>query len=761
MTFLDLSPGDVEYFHRMDKEFFLRIVPKMFEHKGRQNKNFVKLLQERILILKYPTIHDVLKHSGYADSTIATRTSALNQLMYFTDGTLNKMFHRDYNIKWAEMYDLKESMSVSVVDSSALDNIEINSLFSYKDIFNVIKNNRDIKFLFPEDIKSSDLDYQSNSIQYVQFNHIGTNKSIPYQINFYYKCTRCSGVQRYEEQPKHLKCPLADCGGTLVREVDKDLVTRVHASQVSVAGEYIPAISLVEIPNGEFTAAMLMCRDSKNSTYYVFIISVKERKYECAQLELTNDRHAVWQLIDTIDNIHESRMGFHIAGMEYYKAGILMSVIANATGFTSYNVLIAGKPGGAKTSTARWYYNTVSLMCKLQDVVSVSIPGLVGSSSVINVNNRNIQINEPGLLARNEFVVLDELYSSIDNKLISKLKVSLSSPTISKEVAGNRSEMTKTACVTATANIVPAVYNKSRKRFNEYLDMYLADPHSYYSINEFTEEAMNDNFLDDDASEIVARTVQLECASDGFNWIDGQSFADLDRFALLFYVGNPVIADKAGVPNHIFDNVDLETSTPDLQRSIYSQNVRDYIKYCSRIKVVINDDIRKRVEDLIQEIWDNDYIHSKSRGMLYVKKTLDMSAMLCGRDHLTDMDFDFVRELFKKTGRWVEVEDLRYNINDKDSSHEVDEPVPDLFEIANNDVVETLCYNDPKEKVEPGEVFNFVNKKLSDGKVLSKDDLNKACEEHGIYIGDLNDALAKLKSSSEISDLGGGLIRKT
>ena len=403
----DLGPGDAEYRQRMSEEYFMRIVPKMFAHNGRQNIRFVKLLREAILINQFPAIADIFKNSEYADSTIYSRSFTLKKLPYFTDGSLNKFFYNEYYRYWAEFYDMKENMDVSVVDSGVLDEIEINALYSYNDILGVLKNNADIKFVFPENVEPAQLNYTNNAVQYVQFNHIGTNTSVPYPINFYYKCNRCGGVQRFDEVPKSKKCPLAECGGVLVRDTEKDLITRVYASQVASDGNYIPAISLVEIPNGEFTAATLICRDAKNINYYVFILAVEEKKYESTQLEIRMNTHAVWQLIDIIDDIHESRMGFHIDGMDWYKAGILMSVIANAVNFTSYNVLIAGKSGGAKTATPKWYYNTVSMMCKVQDVISVSMPGLVGASSVINVNNRNIQINEPGLLARNEFVVLD------------------------------------------------------------------------------------------------------------------------------------------------------------------------------------------------------------------------------------------------------------------------------------------------------------------------------------------------------------------
>lgn len=655
-----LGPGDAEYRLRMDEEYFMHIVPKMLAQGGRQNIKFVKLLREAILVNQYPALEDVFKNSGYAKSTIYSRTFMLKKLQYFTDGVLNKLFYNDYYRYLDTVYNMKETMDISVEDSSVLDEIEINALYTHKDILNVLKNNADIRFKFPSGVEFSNLNYTDYKVQYVQFNHIGTNTPVPYPINFYYKCNRCGGVQRFDEIPnKNKKCPLAECGGVLIRDEIKDLVAMVYASQVTVDGRDIPAISLVEIPNGEFTAATLMCRDTKNINYYVFILAVEEKVYESTQLDICSGEHAVWQLIDIIDNIHQERANYHIDGMDYYKAAVLMAAIANASGFKSYNILIAGKSGGAKTVTPRWYHNTFSLMCKLQDVVSLSLPGVVGSTSVININNRNIQIREPGLLSRYEFVILDELYNKVDDSLMGKLKGALSTPTMSKEVHGNRSESDKNASAVATANITPSVYNAARNKFNVYIQDYLANPDSYPLLNDYTRQAYELLRFGRDPVAIVSKTMELECAAEGLNWIDGQALSDLDRFPLIFYVGNPAAGEDNSVPDHIFDDTDSKITTPVLQSMVYSQETRDYIQYCGNIKVVVDDEMLIRVKEFISGMWSGDYIHSKARGMRNIFKTLELSAMICGREYLSDMDFEFVKQLFDRTCHWIEIDDLR------------------------------------------------------------------------------------------------------
>lgn len=661
----DLGPTDTEFKRRMSKDCFGHIVPAMFHSDKRSNKRFVEMLRQTILITQFPTLDDIFQTSTYTPKTIRSRKSSLKKSKYFTDDRLNRMFYDDYYSQFAIYYDMMEDMSVSINDSSGLDEVTLSPLFTHSEVTKILNSNVNLKFAFPSTHKVANLDFMDNKVQFVKFNHIGINTSVPYPINFYYVCSGCKSIHRFPTVPTSKRCPFPNCNGTLVRKEEKDSVVRVFASQISEVSGTIPAISLVEIPNGEFTAAVLICRDEQNTRYSVFILAIEEKSYETMPFIVNRDEHAIWQMIERIDALHEERMNFHIHGMDYYKAAILMMMVANFSDFTSYNILIAGKSGGAKTVTPKWYFNTISLACKIQDVVSVSMPGLVGSSSDIQVNNRSIRINEPGLLSRYEFVVLDEFYNKTEVRLIGQLKGSLSSPTISKEVHGNRSEIKKTASVVATANIAHAVYNSSRQKYDDYLRIYRADPDTYANYDAHTEKAVNDNLFDTDVSEIIKRTVQHMYKAEGMNWIDGQTLSDLDRFALIFYVGNPFVDKETVVPDHIFDTIDAEISTPDLQRIIFSQEIRDYLKWCSQIKIIMDADMKAKVKTFIKGLWNKDHIHSDARGMRYISKTLEISAMICGRDYITERDFDFVKDLFSRSCRWVEIDEMVQERSDK------------------------------------------------------------------------------------------------
>ena len=680
--FLEEGPNEPEYVLWLNKEVFMHLVPDMLSHGKRKNKKFVEHLHEILLKVKHPSFEDIFKNTDYASSTVTFLKSYLRKTGYFDDDKLNGTFFFEYYGTAKKYYDLKQELSVSKVDSAVLDDIELNNIYSHKDIMEILKNNVDIKFEFPADVEGGSLDYSNHDVQYVKLNHIGINSDIPYPLEFAFRCNRCGALIRFDEFPKGRKCPLSACSGVLKRDKINDTQADIHASQVMYNQKSIPVLSLVDLPNGEFTAALLVLTDDKSTAYYLFVLAIEEKKYESADLEIKSGGHAVWQLCDIIDDIHRIRADYHIQGMDYYKASLLMQAVANASGYKSYNILIAGKSGGAKTATARWYYNTFSLACKVQDVVSVSLAGLVGSTSTITMNDRNIQIREPGLLTKHEFVVLDEIYNEIDDSLMGKLKGALSSPTISKEVHNNRTEADKNASVVATANIKPAVYNKFRAEFNEYAQDYLLDPDGYSSKDMYAKQAYDLLRFNNDALAIAAKTVELKCAANGSNWIDGQALSDLERFGLIFYVGDPSNDDDGSVPDHIFDDTDAKITTPALQKMIFSQEIRDYIQYCSNIKVVIDDEMMDRVREFVSKLWLNDHIHSKSRGMMNINKTLQFSAMLCGRDYLNDLDFEFVESLFGLTCRWIEIDDMARHVDERSTDEkQYDRRAPDPSEI--------------------------------------------------------------------------------
>ena len=96
----------------------------------------------------------------------------------------------------------------------------------------------------------------------------------------------------------------------------------------------------------------------------------------------------------------------------------------------------------------------------------------------------------------------------------------------------------------------------------------MANPDSYYLLNDYAKQAHELLRFGTDPIELVSKTMELECAAEGMNWIDGQPLSDLERFGLIFYVGNPAAGEDNSVPDHIFDDTDSKITTPALQNIV-------------------------------------------------------------------------------------------------------------------------------------------------------------------------------------------------
>ncbi len=96
----------------------------------------------------------------------------------------------------------------------------------------------------------------------------------------------------------------------------------------------------------------------------------------------------------------------------------------------------------------------------------------------------------------------------------------------------------------------------------------------------------------------------------------------------------------------------------------YDQSVHDYFAFCSTIKVNY-EDISEKILDFIEEMREHDKIHSDRVGA-DIALVLTLSAQINGRSEINENDFEFVRALWGRTCRWVDVSELS---RDGDSSY--------------------------------------------------------------------------------------------
>jgi hypothetical protein len=534
--------------------------------------------------------------------------------------------------------------------------IIVDRSFTYEKTLDTIREApTDIDYRFANEMcKNVDkLEYSdTDSIQIIKLNHVGGNPRTPIPLTFHYSCA-CGNSTDLTYEAKTLLCDDETCGRKMTRSPIKDVFFAGYASQV-VADDLnnLPILSLVPIPLGEFNAAVFIRKNKAG--YYLFMISVDDIVIESSEVQISNDEHAIWQLIRLIDQSHEERLGKCISGMEWYKAAILLSYLANAQHYTSLNVLAVGAGGTGKTSVARFILATLTQQFKLQDALSLSSAGVYGSTSEIKVGDTNVTIPEAGLLARYQMVIVDEVYSK-GIKILPVLRSTLRASTLNKEVATNRTSIAKNACVIGTSNPMVEVLIAQQQWKDKWLKGWKdtqerANVDS--TVNEFVEDDMHASMVE----EWIKRDL---------DWHTGQQFPDLDRWALIFFIKR---RDKK-LKKHHLNSDDMKIDDLIMSKMFYNQSIHDYFVLCSGIKVDYEPHA-DRILDFIVEIRKQDVIHSDRIGQ-DVTLMLQLSAQINGRSEITDEDFDFVGELWSKTCEWVYVEDLARNPPEDTNGHQV------------------------------------------------------------------------------------------
>lgn len=602
--------------------------------KIRKNTAFLRGLARTLILIEYPTFDDVWAQIGtnYAASTIKQNRSWIKRTGWLDGETFGARFWAEYQRRWMAHTKNKERMAVLKAEAPLRHSYDIEEDYDYENTMDVLRENPHVVYRLPE-LPVKHLNYfDTHNIQIIKMNHVGGNPVVQLPLSYHYRCNKCGQEWDMAFDVKSIPCG-DECSGAMTRVKSRDMIRPAYASRVVTDDlNSISIISLSEIPQGEFIGAVFICRNK--SDYYLFMIATEELAPFSNTVDITAKQHVVWQLIDMIDQQHEDRIGKHIHGMDWYKAAILLAYLANCKGRVSTNCLIVGDPGVGKTSTPRFYMATLTPQQKVVDAMQLTGPGLHGSMSQIKIGDSTVNVPEAGLLVRHRLVVIDELLEN-HNKLMPQLKSALMSSTISREVAGNRTQTPKYATAIATSNPIPKVLMDQKI----WSGRYIVTQHDGV-VNEFSEH---------DAREAMIEEWTLQ----GLEWRTGQSLADVDRYPFLFFVRDP----SNEVSAHDLGGEDNEIDDLKLAKLLYDSDINEYFSFCGRLKVDWKPH-NNRIIDLVRELRENDKIHSKKRLGQNITLMLQLSAQINGRVELTDEDFDFVRELWSKTCDWIDVKDL-------------------------------------------------------------------------------------------------------
>lgn len=639
------SPPPPEHTIFSKEDTYLQIIKEILKNKGENRRQFTKIfkmVRAEFANNRTPSYSNLIGTvSDYSKHSIAQQKSRLKQLGVIDDnGLFTEAFYNEYEHEHHKIAAKRDELVATKHDSEFFEDHIVEAEYDYENTMDVIRATPTVKYKLPE-CPPQKIDYfNATTIQIIKMNHVGGNPVIQLPLSYHYRCGACGGATDLSFDVKSVPCTTEGCkGGSMTRVKSQDTIRPAFASRVVTDDlNSISIISLTEIPQGEFIGAVFLCRNK--SDYYLFMIATEELDPTNSTVDISPHRHAIWQIIDLIDQQHEDRIGKHIHGMDWYKAAILLAYLANCKNRVSTNCLIIGDPGVGKTATPRLYMATLTPQQKVIDAMQLTGPGLHGSMTQIKIGDTTINVPEAGLLVRHRLVVIDELLEN-RNSLLPQLKSALVSSTISREVAGNRTQTPKYATAIATSNPPSNVRAEQIRWMDSWLQLNRNEHFEYFA------HPARANMAD-------------EWTLRGLDWRSGQPLADMDRYPLTFYVRDPsndiVDYDLGGEDNEI-DNLKLT-------KLLYDSDINEYFSFCGRLKVDWQPHTDKIIK-LAQEVRKTDTIHSKKRLGQNVTLMLQLSAQINGRTTLTDEDFDFVRELASKTCEWIAVDDLIHDTTTK------------------------------------------------------------------------------------------------
>lgn len=613
----------------------------------RKNTAFLRALYKSLSDIEHPTFDDIWTYVGkdYAESTIKQNRSWIKRSGWLDGETFGPRFWNEYQNRWTAHIKNKARMTALKAEAPLRHTYDVEEDYDYDNTMDVIRDNPQVVYKLPELPVKKLFYFDTHNIQIIKMNHVGGNPVVQLPLSYHYRCNKCGYEADLSYDVKNVPCNDEDCSGAMIRVKSRDVVRPAYASRVNTDDHNsISIVSIAKIPQGEFIGAVFLCRNKTD--YYLFMIATEEIEPTSSTICIEPDRHAIWQIMEQIDRIHEERIEKHIDGLEWYKAAILLAYLANCKGRISTNVMVVGGAGLGKTSTPRLYMATFTTQQKVQPMDDLTGPGLRGSTAQIKVGDTTINVPEPGLVVRHKFIVIDELLGS-KNPILNSLKTTMVSSTINVEVAGNRTQTPKYATAVATSNTVEEVGLEQSRWMLKWIMANDEDP-----LNEF-------------AVQSAQQAMEAEWRSRGLDWHTGLTFPHIDRWPLLFFVNDP----SDDLTDGDLDGADEEIDDLELAKLLYTSDIDEYFNFCGRIKVDWKPH-RPRIKKLINElrIPDEtrpektvDRIHSKRRLGQNISLMLQLSAQINGRAELTDEDFDFVRELWGKTCHWVDVDDLRYD----------------------------------------------------------------------------------------------------
>ena len=525
----------------------------------------------------------------------------------------------------------------------------------------------------------------TNILQHIKLQILSPGVKFDYPLIYTYNCEVCeqSTVKKTYEVTSfnngktkcaHFYTYVNNAGESKSRECgtvinyDKDLTINKDAYFYEIGYEdnntkfAASAFSLTEFKPGFYECVLYKISSGKTELF--FIVDVKKVEPNVLLIpKQKEDENYLFTLQKEFDKFVHKQTGMEIYGLNPIKCSLILQKLASVLKERLIlNVMMVGDPSTGKSMLLKYYsYLLYNYKNMTTNGLSVSIPGLRGTKSNINLFGREIKIVTIGHLGVFNSIHIDE--AGENPELVQNLKSFLLEDDYSYDKAGsNGISNERTAHINLSQNLdyehVGQYRGAIRKAYKE-LNM---------SINGIEKEEWDEgwdlfqpiHYYTNPQLRKIVKEKRLEFKQKQVFWLSGQDLALCERFPFFFYLINE--KQDEILNNIVAGNASRKTLSKKLEiiRALYIEDIDKHFEKMRQYQFSEEDSkICTKVDEII-----------KSYGFIFDTRTLvvfymivRLSRIVNQRMHYIEMDLNLVRWYLETIINKLDIVDTNdYNI---------------------------------------------------------------------------------------------------
>lgn len=414
------------------------------------------------------------------------------------------------------------------------------------------------------------------------------------------------------------------------------------------------AFSFVEFKPGFYECVMY--KISSGRTELFFIVDIKKTEPNVFIIpEQQKEENYLFTLQKQLDKFVLKQTGMEIYGLNPMKCSLILQKLASILKERLIlNVMMVGDPSTGKSMLLKYYsYLLYNYRNMSTNGLSVSIPGLRGTKTTINLFSKDVRIVSIGHLGVFNAIHIDE--AGENPELVQNLKSFLLEDDYSYDKAGsNGISNERTAHINVSQNLdydhVGQYRGAIRKAYKE-LNM---------TINGVEKDEWNEEwdlflplhqYTNPQLRKII-KEKRLEFKQKMVWWIDGLDYALHERFPFYFYLVNEK-QDEA-LNRAVAGNASRKTLSKKLEviRALYIEDIDKYFEDLKQYQFSDEDNgVCVKIDTIIK-----DYGFTfDTRTMVVFYMIARLSRIINKRIHYEKMDLDLVRWYLENTNVKVDI----------------------------------------------------------------------------------------------------------